>query len=336
MASGHRPVLYQEVLAALEPVQGRRYIDCTVGAGGHARGILEASSPDGALLGLDLDPQALQLARTNLEDFAQRAHLVLSSYTLLRQRMAELGWNSVSGIILDLGLSSMQLDTPERGFSFQYAAPLDMRFDPDNSLTAAILVNQLDEHELANLIYRCGEEPQARRIAHAIVENRPVEDTQKLAEIILKVVERAKYQDNKRRTKSSTSERPDKKRIHPATRTFQALRIAVNHELENLEMVLPEAVTALESGGRLAVISFHSLEDRIVKQFFRRESQDCICPPRQPVCTCGHQAILRELTRRPVQPQAEELAQNARSRSARMRVAEKLPPSARRAAGLAT
>ena len=209
-------------------------------------------------------------------------------------------------MVLDLGVSSMQLDTPERGFSFRSDAPLDMRFNPAAPTSAADLVNGLPEAELADLIFRYGEERRSRQVARAIVAARPLRTTGQLAEVI---------------AKATTSGKPG---IHPATRTFQALRIAVNGELEAIEQVLPQAVDALAPGGRLAVISFHSLEDRIVKQFFRRESRDCLCPPRQPMCTCGHRATITEITRKPVQPAETEALQNPRARSARLRVAEKL------------
>jgi 16S rRNA (cytosine1402-N4)-methyltransferase len=324
---GHRPVLYQEVIQALQPRSSGRYVDGTVGAGGHAWGILEESSPDGLLLGMDVDPQALNLAAEYLAPYGQRAVLIRGSYTMLDRNLIDLGWPDVDGIVLDLGLSSMQLDTPERGFSFQTDAPLDMRFDPNNLVSAADLVNKLDETELADLIYRYGEERGARRIARSIVKNRPIETTGQLAELVLKTIGgKARYPTDKFSSNKEGS-RTYKKTVHPATRTFQALRIAVNRELESIETVLPQAVTSLAPGGRLAVIAFHSLEDRLVKQFFRRESQDCICPPRQPVCTCGHRAVIREINRRPIQPQPAEVEQNPRSRSARLRVAEKLSES---------
>lgn len=281
-------------------------MDCTVGAGGHAFGILEASQPDGRLLGMDLDPQALQLARQRLEPFGERAILVQASYATLRAQLDLLGWDLVNGILLDLGLSSMQLDTPERGFSFQADGPLDMRFDPRQPIRAADLVNTLPEKELANLLYEYGEERRSRQVAQAIVRARPVHTTRQLAQIVAGA------------TGGGSAG------IHPATRTFQALRIAVNRELESLEAVLPQAVASLEPGGRLAVIAFHSLEDRIVKQFFRQESRDCLCPPRQPVCTCGHTATIKEITRRPIRPQPAEIMDNPRARSARLRVAERL------------
>ncbi len=279
-------------------------MDGTLGAGGHAQGILQASAPDGLLLGLDVDPQALQLARQRLAPFASRSFILHASYITLREQIQALGWPLVDGVLLDLGLSSMQLDTPERGFSFQADAPLDMRFDPDNPLTAAHLVNSLSEKELADLLYTYGEERRAYQVARAILAARPLHTTGQLAAVVAQV---------------TGSGRPG---MHPATRAFQALRIAVNHELESLEQVLPQALAALAPGGRLAVISFHSLEDRLVKQFFRRESRDCVCPPRQPICTCGHKASLIEITRQPLFPTEAEVQQNPRARSARLRVAE--------------
>jgi 16S rRNA (cytosine1402-N4)-methyltransferase len=302
----HLPVLYHEIIHFLQPRAGGLYVDCTVGAGGHAQGILEASNPDGKLLGLDLDPQALTLAQKRLTSFGGRVVLKQASFVTLGLQLESLGWPAVQGILLDLGVSSMQLDTPERGFSFRSEAPLDMRFDPEASITAADLVNNLPEAELADLIYHYGEERRSRAVAQAIVAARPVNTTGQLAEIIAKV---------------TSSGKPG---IHPATRTFQALRIATNRELEAIEEVLPQSVKALAPGGRLAVISFHSLEDRIVKQFFRRESRECLCPPKQPQCTCGHKASLVEITRKPVRPSDTETLENPRSRSSRLRIAEKL------------
>ena len=281
-------------------------MDGTVGAGGHAEGILQASQPDGQLLGLDVDPQALSLAKDRLGVFGERAILIQASYVTLSEQVHHLGRDTVDGIVLDLGVSSIHLDTAQRGFSFQYDAPLDMRFDPDQPVSAADLVNSLPEDALAELIYRYGEEHQARRVARAIVQARPLLTTQQLSRVVAKVTSGGRTG------------------IHPATRTFQALRIAVNNELEALENGLPQAVNVLATGGRLAVIAFHSLEDRIVKGYFRRESRDCICPPRQPVCTCGHKAVLREITRHPLRPSPAEVDENPRARSARLRVAEKL------------
>lgn len=302
----HTPVLYQEIIHALRPQSNGLYVDGTVGAGGHARGILEASSPTGKLLAMDLDPGALALAEAHLAAYQGRFTLVQASYTSLPHQLNLLGWQAVDGILVDLGLSSMQVDTPERGFSFMQDGPLDMRFDPRSPVTAASLVNELDERELADILFQYGEERRSRQIARAIVKARPLHTTLQLAEVIAR------------------SSRSGHQAIHPATRTFQALRIAVNGELDAVSKFLPQAVAALKPGGRVAVIAFHSLEDRLVKQFFRTESRDCICPPKQPVCTCGHKAVITEVTRQPIQAQPEEINQNPRSRSARLRVAQKI------------
>jgi 16S rRNA (cytosine1402-N4)-methyltransferase len=302
----HQPVLYHEIIHALRPYRDKKYIDGTVGAGGHAWGILDASSPSGILLGFDLDPQALILAQEVLSPYGSRVHLVRANYTSLREHMARLEWEKVDGILLDLGMSSIQLNSAERGFSFQSAGPLDMRFDPDQKINAGYLVNEIPESELSYLLSKYGEERRARQVARSIVAARPIQNTKQLAEVVARV------------TSGGRSG------IHPATRSFQALRIAVNHELESLEAFLPQAVTALADGGRLAIISFHSLEDRLVKQFFQRESKDCLCPPRQPVCTCEHLASLKVLSKKPIRPQESEIQENPRARSARLRVAEKL------------
>jgi 16S rRNA (cytosine1402-N4)-methyltransferase len=302
----HLPVLYHDIIHALRPKSPGRYVDATVGAGGHASGILEASKPDGRLLGFDLDPQALVLADQRLSLYRGRYQLIQASYITLVEQLARLNWEVVDGIVIDLGVSSMQLDTPKRGFSFREEGPLDMRFSPDQPLTAADLVNQMPEEELANILWKYGEEPQSRRIARAIRQSRPLRTTTDLADVILKAVGRPQG------------------RLHPATRTFQAIRIAVNEELQAVETFLPQAIAALTPGGRLAVISFHSLEDRIVKQYFRKESRDCICPPQQPICTCNHRAIVKEVNRRPIMAGDEETKDNPRARSARLRVVEKL------------
>ena len=306
LAYPHLPVLYQEIIDALHPHSPGKYVDGTVGAGGHARGILEKSAPEGCLLGLDVDPQALSISTQRLSAFSGRFTLVRASYTALSVEIQRLGWQAVDGILLDLGVSSMQIDTPERGFSFLSDGPLDMRLNPDQPTTAADLLNTLDESELARIIYEYGEEPLSRRFARAIVQARPLHTTRQLADILLR---------------ASGSKRG---RIHPATRTFQAIRIALNGELNSLNQTLPMAVESLAKEGRLAVISFHSLEDRIVKHFFQRESRDCICPPEQPVCTCNHHASLKILTRHPIEAGEEELKANPRARSARLRVIEKL------------
>lgn len=303
----HQPVLYQEVLEALQPRDGGLYVDGTVGLGGHASGILQASAPDGRLLGLDVDPQALELATKTLAEFGQRAVLKRGSYGDMAQHMAEIGWRKVDGILLDLGASSLQFDKAERGFSFQQEGPLDMRFDPQGALSAAQIVNEWPEDDLADILFQFGEERQSRRVAREIVKARPVTNTMQLAGVISRALGGRKSG------------------IHPATRSFQALRIAVNQELSTLDAALPQAVEALKPGGRLAVIAFHSLEDRAVKQFMRQESRDCICPPEQPVCTCGHVASIKEVSRRPLSASEDEIRSNPRARSARLRVAEKLP-----------
>jgi 16S rRNA (cytosine1402-N4)-methyltransferase len=305
-ASSHTPVLFQEVLSALKPNSGSRIIDGTIGAAGHAYGILVASSPDGELLGLDRDPAALAIARERLIDFGARAILRHGSFSKILEHAAGIGWNAVQGVLLDLGVSSMQLTDPDRGFSFQLDGPLDMRFDPTQELRADDLVNDLQMEELARIIRLYGEEPKAYKIAKAIVRARPLTNTRQLADVVSRVA------GHKSR------------RIHPATRTFQALRIAVNDELEALQVGLTQAIQVLEPGGRLAVISFHSLEDRIVKRTFRRESQGCVCPPEQPECTCEGRKTLMILTKRPIRPGEDEIERNPRARSARLRVAEKV------------
>lgn len=306
----HRPVLYHEIILALRPAPSGRFVDATLGAGGHAWGILDASAPDGRLLGFDLDPHALALAADRLREFGDRAVLVQASYTTLLEQMKRLHWESAHGILIDLGVSSMQLDTPQRGFSFQSDGPLDMRFDPGQPVSASDIVNSWSEHDLADIIWRYGEENQSRRVARAIVQARPVDSTLQLAEVVLRAL-------GGRRGKGT----------HPATKTFQALRMAVNQELRAIEAFLPQAVEALAPGGRLAVIAFHSLEDRIVKQYFRRESRDCICPPEQMVCTCGHRAAVIEVNRRPITAGEQEMQDNPRARSARLRIVEKIVPA---------
>jgi 16S rRNA (cytosine1402-N4)-methyltransferase len=306
MEETHVPVLLDEVIEGLQVEPGARIIDGTVGGGGHAYEILAASAPDGLLLGLDRDPAALEIAADRLEAYGDRALLVHASFGQLMEVAQSNDIVPVDGILLDLGLSSLQLADADRGFSFMADGPLDMRFDPtSNDPTAADLVNRLSAEELADLLYDYGEERQSRRIARAIVEARPLHTTGELVRVLEETVGRRRG------------------RLHPATLTFQALRIAVNEELASLEAALPQAVELLASGGRLAVIAFHSLEDRIVKRFMRRESKDCICPPELPICTCDHQTSLDVITRKPIRPTEEEAEANPRSRSARLRVAER-------------
>lgn len=309
----HQPVLLEEVLAWLNPQSGGTYVDCTVGGGGHAAAILEKSSPAGRLIGLDQDPHALEAAARHLAPYGERVTLVRENFINLPQVLDELGIPAVEGIVFDLGVSSPQLDVPERGFSYHHEGPLDMRMDPAMRHTAADLVNNLGEEELAGIIARYGEERWARRIASFIVRKRqhqPIITTSQLVEIIKEAI-------------------PAKSRRsgpHPARRTFQALRIAVNRELEILPEALRQAVDLLLPGGRILVITFHSLEDRIVKNSFRRLANPCVCPPSFPQCICGQKPVLRVLTPGGVVPSEREVNLNPRSRSARLRVAEKLSP----------
>ena len=302
--STHTPVLLDAVLAWLLPAQ--RILDGTVGAGGHSQALLTGGA--GQLLGLDIDPDALQLAAAQLAPWGERAVLQQGSYCEMRQAAHNLGWQSVDGILLDLGVSSMQLDRAERGFALRRDGPLDMRFDPRAGMAdAASLVNESSEEELADLFCRYGEERYSRRLARMIVRQRPFAGTLELARAIEGATPPAR-----------------RERIHPATRVFQALRIAVNDELETLQRALPEALALLRPGGRLVVISFHSLEDRIVKRWLQQEERDCVCPPQVPVCACTQRASLRRLVRRPLVADAAERDRNPRSRSAKLRVAEKL------------
>jgi 16S rRNA (cytosine1402-N4)-methyltransferase len=307
----HTPVLLDDALHFLTPRQGGRYIDATFGGGGHSRAILELSAPDGQLLAVDADPEAIVRAERLAEQFPGRLQTARGNFREIARLATEHHFANADGILMDLGLSSFQLDQPERGFSFRYAAPLDMRFDRQQGMSGAEIVNTWDEVDLARVMFEYGEETRSRAIARAILAERsrePITTTDRLASI----VERA---CGGRRGRA----------IHPATRTFQALRIAVNDELQALREGLAGAIDLLASGGRLVVISFHSLEDRIVKNFMRDEATDCICPPGTPVCVCDHHARLRILTRKVVQASAEEETRNPRSRSAKLRAAERLP-----------
>lgn len=290
----------------MQLVPGGVYVDGTLGAGGHTRGLLEQSAPDGRVIAFDRDPEAIALARQDLGALGERVTFVNANFAAMGEMVPALGVTTVDGVLLDLGVSSMQLDSATRGFSFRYDAPLDMRFDPTAAVpTAADLLNTLDEAELAELFWRYGEEPRSRYLAQLIVANRPIHTTAQLADLVARHVKR-------------------RGRLHPATQLFQALRIRVNGELDALAAGLDAAVGLLKPGGRLVVISFHSLEDRYVKQLFRDLSQSCICPPRQPVCTCGREARVALVQRKAIQPSADEIARNPRSRSARLRAVVKL------------
>lgn len=302
----HKPVLYQEIIHALRPHHGGRYVDGTLGAGGHARGILEACAPDGSLLGLDVDPQALAHARETLAPYEVRIHLVQASHITLSEQLAALKWDLVDGIVLDLGASSMQFDDAGRGFSFMQDGPLDMRFGPHALMSAEQIVNTFDERELAEIIFRYGEDRDSRKIAKAIVMNRPLHTTRELVAVIEKASPRRG------------------ERVHPATQTFQALRIVVNDELAAVEKTLPQAVAALKSSGRCAVISFHSLEDRIVKDYFREQGKDIVNPPYEQKYAEERKAVVKLVNKKPILPSDEEIKDNPRARSAKLRVVEKI------------
>ena len=307
----HEPVMLHEVVDALAVRPGGRYVDATVGLGGHARAIIEAAQPGGRLLGIDRDPQALAIATERLAPYGDTVVLARGEFADVARICAERGFTPVDGILIDAGVSSFQLDTPGRGFSFRRDEPLDMRMDPDGPITAADIVNTSDEFDLAAIIFEYGEERRSRRIAREIVARRPLRTTTDLARAVEAAVGR-RGQD----------------RIHPATLTFQALRIAVNGELDQIEAALEAAHGLLAPGGRFAVISFHSLEDRMVKQFIREHTRDCICPPKQPICTCDHRATLRDVVRGGRTASDDEVARNPRARSARLRAAERLAEAA--------
>ncbi len=331
MQTQHVPVMLEEVLRFLQPGPGGVYIDGTLGGGGHTEAILERSTPDGRVLGIDTDAQALARVQERLAEPVNNGRLLLKrgNFAELTRIVREVGLASVQGVVLDLGFSSDQMDNPERGFSFSVDGPLDMRLDQTQPVSAADLVNSASEQELADIFWRYGEETRSRQIARRIVRERAKVAITRTAQLAALAAAGAPYKPGA---------------IHPATKTFQALRIAVNSELEQLETVLPQIVDVLSmhkgeeedsrsgmssadgegrsAGGRMVIISFHSLEDRLVKEFMRREATDCICPPRVPVCVCGHKARLRLLTSKPVVPTPQEVAANPRARSAKLRAAE--------------
>ena len=298
----HIPVLLKEVIEAIKVVPGGQYIDCTLGGGGHSAAILEQG---GQVLGIDIDPQAIELARERLHPYGKKAILINESYETLEEICNRTGFHSTRGVLFDLGMSSLQLDDTKRGFSFQHEAPLNMCYNPSQEITAATIVNTFPQKEIADIIKRYGEDRRGNEIARSIVAKRPLNTTLELAATVARAV-------------------GTRGRIHPATKTFQALRIAVNRELERLKIALKQALNVLEVGGRIVVISYHSLEDRLVKDFFRVESQSCLCPPRTPVCICSHHATLKLITKRVVTPTHTEVLANPRSRSAKMRAAERI------------
>jgi len=313
MEEGHLPVLVDEVIEMLAPAPGSLHIDATLGAGGHTERILEAASPEGRVLGVDADPAAIHRVEVRLRArFGERLVLRQGNFRELATIAPEAGFGAVDGALFDLGLSSYQLADRDRGFGFRAGGPLDMRFDTSRGVPAAELLASLDAPELTALFRRYGEEPKAGRIARAIVDARrtaPITTAEELAAL----VERVAPPDPRKR-----------RRIHPATRVFQALRIAVNEELDALQAGLAAALDLLRPGGRLVVLSYHSLEDRIVKRFFQAERRGCICPPQLPVCVCGRNPRLRLVTNPSMTPTAAEIAANPRARSARLRAAERL------------
>ncbi|OIO45614.1 MAG: 16S rRNA (cytosine(1402)-N(4))-methyltransferase [Parcubacteria group bacterium CG1_02_37_51] len=307
----HIPVLLSELIAGLKVQPNKDYVDCTLGAGGHAKEVLRLNGPEGKLYGIDADPRALTLAAGHLEEFTDRVIYINENFRSLEEiiNKNKIKTKILGGIYIDLGLSSMQLASTD-GFSFKGDAELNMSFGATSSLTAAEIINNWSEEEIGKIIRDYGEERNWRLITQAIVETRkenPITHTTQLVEIITSV---------KRRRK--------KDKIHPATKTWQAFRIAVNDELNNVQDFLPQAVKALPSRGRLAVIAYHSLEDRIVKNYFRQQAKDCICPPEFPECICQHQQTVKLITKKPIKPSNEEIITNPRSRSARLRIIEKI------------
>jgi 16S rRNA (cytosine1402-N4)-methyltransferase len=310
----HKTVLLREAVDLLKPRPGGVYVDGTLGAGGHAAELLKRSAPDGILLGLDQDPEAVERSKAALAVYGDRVIIRHANYRALPEVLDAIGQKAVDGVLLDLGVSWFHLKSPERGFSFMLDGPLDMRMDPSRQQTAADLVNGLSRDELANIIREYGEERRAGAIARAVEKARarkPITSTVELAEIVKSVF-------------------PPflPRRIHPATLTFQALRIAVNDELGALRDGIGEIIPLLGPGGRVAVITFHSLEDRVVKQAFVAAAKGCVCPPKLPVCACGRKPVLRVLTHRPVTAGPDEVSENPAARSAKLRAAEKLPHAA--------
>lgn len=307
----HLSVLPEEVLQYLQPRAGELYLDGTLGGGGHSRLILEASAPSGRLIGLDRDPQALAKATEVLAGFGERVRLRHANFSVATQVLAELGEPGLDGLLLDLGVSSHQLDAPQRGFSFRSDAPLDMRMDQTTGTTAAEVLNSCDAAELTRIFRDYGEERYAGRIARRIERERlqaPLETTRQLAELVRGAVPGGFVPG----------------RIHPATRVFQALRIHVNQELDHVAKGLEQGLELLRIGGRMVIISFHSLEDRLVKQFFAAQARSCICPPRLPLCNCGHLARVEVLTRKGVRASEEEVDANPRARSAVLRAIRRI------------
>ncbi|MBM02011.1 MAG: 16S rRNA (cytosine(1402)-N(4))-methyltransferase [Chloroflexi bacterium] len=302
----HYPVMVTEVVENLDVVQGGRYIDGTLGEGGHTEAILEISQPGGQVLGIDADHEAIIISKKRLERFSDCSFFSNSKFSEMKDIASEINFIPVHGILLDLGISSLQLDFEDRGFSFSRDSKLDMRFSLDSELNASKIVNDYSEKSLSELIYKYSEDPNSRRIAAAICDNRPIFSSTELAKII------------------ESANLKVRRKHHPATLTFQALRIAVNSEIKELESVLLDSLTLLGIGGRLAVISYHSLEDRIVKNFIKKGVAKCSCPPLNLECTCSTEPYIKIINKKPITPSETEIASNPRSRSAKMRTIERI------------
>lgn len=295
-----------EILKYLEVSSGGRYIDCTLGEGGHSKSLLEASNPGGEVLGIDADHEAIEVSKNRLEEYGERFIYDNSNFKNIKKIAMKSKFVPCHGILFDLGVSSLQLDKESRGFSFRRKAPLDMRFSINQTLTAQDVLNTFSESEISDILYQYGEERQSRKIAKLIIENRPLSNADELSDLIKKNIRQTNY------------------KINPSTKTFQALRIYINEELNSLSQALEQSLEILGVGGRMAVISYHSLEDRIVKNFFKKESKYCICPPNIPKCDCGHFPKLKIITKKPVSPSQSEIEANKRSRSAKLRVVERI------------
>ncbi len=302
----HIPVMVPEILKYLEVSSGGRYIDCTLGEGGHTKSLLEASNPGGEVLGIDADHEAIEVSKNRLEEYGERFIYDNSNFKNIKKIAMKSKFVPCHGILFDLGVSSLQLDKESRGFSFRRKAPLDMRFSINQTLTAQDVLNTFSESEISDILYQYGEERQSRKIAKLIIENRPLSNADELSDLIKKNIRQTNY------------------KINPSTKTFQALRIYINEELNSLSQALEQSLEILGVGGRMAVISYHSLEDRIVKNFFKKESKYCICPPNIPECDCGHFPKLKIITKKPVSPSQSEIDANKRSRSAKLRVVERI------------
>ncbi len=302
----HIPVMVPEILKYLEVSSGGRYIDCTLGEGGHTKSLLEASNPGGEVLGIDADHEAIEVSKNRLEEYGERFIYDNSNFKNIKKIAMKSKFVPCHGILFDLGVSSLQLDKESRGFSFRRKAPLDMRFSINQTLTAQDVLNTFSESEISDILYQYGEERQSRKIAKLIIENRPLSNADELSDLIKKNIRQTNY------------------KINPSTKTFQALRIYINEELNSLSQALEQSLEILGVGGRMAVISYHSLEDRIVKNFFKKESKYCICPPNIPKCDCEHFPKLKIVTKKPVSPSQSEIDANKRSRSAKLRVVERI------------